>query len=296
MTIRNAWLIYNSSLQSEKFLDAAFRLKAAAAKRQIELTLLANDELLSSTDGVLIPENLPEEPSFILAADKDILLLRQLEEAGHTVINSSRAVQCCDDKRWMHAALARAGIRQPKTIFAPMVYKGIGRSSVDYVKKAGRVLGFPLVVKEAFGSFGRQVYWIRSEEELLSKTEELDDAPHLYQEAIMESYGVDIRLNVVGGRAVAGMKRTSTGDFRANMTLGGSAVPYDWSTEEEDLAVTAARACGAEFAGVDLFVTAAGPILCEVNSNPHLRTMEETTGVSVEDKMMTYLSEERSFS
>ena len=48
----------------------------------------------------------------------------------------------------------------PKTIFPPFTYEGIERENYDSFSKIGQALGYPLVVKEAYGSFGQQVYLI----------------------------------------------------------------------------------------------------------------------------------------
>ena len=49
-----------------------------------------------------------------------------------------------------------------------------------------------------------------------------------------------------------------------------------------DLALRAASALGADFAGVDLLFGDEGtPLVCEVNSNAHMRNIQQCTGVDV---------------
>jgi glutathione synthase/RimK-type ligase-like ATP-grasp enzyme len=91
-----------------------------------------------------------------------------------------------------------------------------------------------------------------------------------------------VRLQVVGDRVVAAMLRQSATDFRANVSAGGHMSPFSPPASFVDLAVRAARAVGADFAGVDLlFGAGEQPMVCEVNSNAHMRNIEQCTGVDV---------------
>ncbi|MFP3648624.1 RimK family alpha-L-glutamate ligase, partial [Paraburkholderia sp. SIMBA_054] len=84
--------------------------------------------------------------------------------------------------------------------------------------------------------------------------------------------GRDIRVNIVGGKVVAAMKRQSDTDFRANITNGGRAFPVELTPEQQQLAIDAAEAVGAVFAGVDLLYGPNGQTLvCEVNAAAHIR-------------------------
>lgn len=289
MTTQSSWLVYNGGLYTEKFKDYETLMVQAAADLGIRMHPVANETLLTAADGILqVPEYLPE-PDFISFADKDLFLAEALEKQGYRLYNSARAIALCDDKRLMHRAFAEAGIPQPQTIFAPMAYANVGRDNLDYLKVIKEKLGLPLIIKEAFGSFGEQVYWIDSEAALEEKARKLQGVPHLYQKVVADSYGKDVRLNVVGNQVAASMKRTSASDFRANVTAGGTTEPYIPSEAQKETAIAAARAVGADMAGVDLFLNEGTPIVCEINSNPHVRSVLECTGVHVENIMMKYM-------
>lgn len=279
------WLVYNGGLSTPKFNDYAALMQRAARLRGAELQAVANDELLVSTDGVIRLKTDLKEPDFIHFADKDLLLANALEREGYRLYNRARTIELCDDKRLMHQAFAGYGVPQPLTILAPMAYPKIGYRNTSFCRQAADVLGFPLVVKEAFGSFGEQVYWVETMAELEELAERLAGVPHLYQQAVTESFGSDIRINIVGSQAVASMKRTAEG-FRANVTAGGTTEPYDPTNEEIKAAIAAARAVGADMAGVDLFTGTEQPLVCEINSNPHVRSIIECTGVPVHHMMV----------
>jgi len=117
--------------------------------------------------------------------------------------------------------------------------------------------------------------------------------PILYQQAITESMGRDVRINVVGGRVVASILRQSTGgDFRSNLTLGGTMAPYTPTEAEAQLALRATQLLGLDFAGVDVLFGKNGPLLCEVNSNAHFKTTLACTGVNMAQHIMHYIKEQ----
>ncbi|MFA1822537.1 RimK family alpha-L-glutamate ligase [Virgibacillus oceani] len=288
----HGWIIYNGSLSGNKFLDFAEWIQQAALKRKTSASIYKNNELLSiigKTDLQLIEnKNLPD---YVVFTDKDIYLARQLELLGIPVFNSASTIEISDDKIATYLELIKQKLPIPRTVIYPKVFRH-GFTDKNILTTAIEKLGFPMVVKEAFGSFGEQVYLIHSEEELTRKVNELNDKAFVFQEFIASSYGRDIRLHVVGNRVVASMKRTSSSDFRANVTSGGKMEAYAASDEEKELAIQATKAIDADFAGVDLlFGTDESPIICEVNSNAHIRNMYECTNINVADYIIDYILE-----
>src|SRR5699024_1170652 len=136
------------------------------------------------------------------------------------------------------------------------------------------------IMKEAFGSFGEQVYLVENERDLHYYVNKIGGSPFVFQQFIQASFGVDIRVQVLGDRVVAAMKRTSKDDFRANVTSGGTMEPYEPSDDEEKLAIAATKAIGADFAGVDLLLGSENKrYVCEVNSNAHIRNLLNCTNI-----------------
>lgn len=286
----HGWIIYNGSLPGNKFVDFAEWLQEAALNRKTSAAIYKNSELsimTGQTDLELI--NKQNFPDYVLFTDKDIYLARQLEMMGIPVFNSSSAIEISDDKIATYLALIKKKLPIPKTIIHPKIFEN-GLTDHSIISTAIQQLGFPMVVKEAFGSFGEQVYLIHNEEELIRKVKKLKDKPFVFQEFISSSCGRDIRLHVVGSKVAAGMKRTSSTDFRANVTSGGNMEAYEASNEEKALAIQAAEAIGADFAGVDLlFGPDESPIICEVNSNAHIRNMYDCTNINVADHIIDYI-------
>lgn len=278
------WLIVNGFLHSEKFDELTELFAEAAKEEEITLLIKSNVELLIDTKSKGM-----EKPDFVLFWDKDILLAKSLEAQGLRLYNSSHAIAVCDDKRETHIALQKAGIPAPRTIVAPMTYDGIGFCSLSFLSEVEQRLSFPLVVKEAFGSFGEQVYLVKNHTELLSLVSKCGTIKLLFQEYISYSRGRDLRLQVVGEQVVAAILRHSDSDFRANITAGGKMEPYVPSREEKKLALQAARAVGADFAGVDLLFGPQGPLVCEVNSNAHFKNLLTCTGINTAGEILRYI-------
>ncbi|MCC8016969.1 MAG: RimK family alpha-L-glutamate ligase [Clostridiales bacterium] len=255
-------LAVNHFLNRKKYCVLHNHLLKSARKAGIDLALKTNLEL--STEN--------SEADFVLFWDKDINLANRMEKEGLPVFNSSKSIELCDDKAKTYIELL-GKVRQPETIIAPKIYF---KSDLEpFAEKAGEILGYPLVFKECFGSFGEQVFLCRSKPDILSH---ISTRPFLLQKFIGESAGHDIRIEVVGGKVAAAMERQNKNDFRANITNGGTAKPYTPTSDEEKTALTACRELGLNFGGIDILD---GNIFCEANSNAHIINIMECTGVDI---------------
>lgn len=284
------YLVVNEFLQTNKFNEIHAWLLEAAEKQNIQMILKTNAELMVDLAKAQ-RENVKREVDFVLFWDKDVRLAAYLEQLGYPVFNSSQAIATCDDKSLTHLKLQLAGIPMPRTILAPMTYANIGYTNLNFLQEVMVRIGFPMVIKECFGSFGQQVYLVENQQELEKKVKELGAKPILFQEFIASSFGKDIRLQVVGGKVIACMYRYSeNGDFRANLSIGGKMKSYSPTKEQCELALRSCDILGLDFAGVDLlFDEKDTPIVCEVNSNAHFRNIFDCTGVNAADAIMEHI-------
>lgn len=281
-------MVVNAFLRTSKFDDLYHTLLSAAQGSGMELDVFTNAELSPIVESSSFD---PKAYDFVLFWDKDVQLAMQLENLGMRVFNSARSILNCDDKALTYLLLKKAGIPVPKTILAPKTFTNIGYPNVDFVDDVVRELGLPIVLKECFGSFGQQVYLFENTEALKSKVRELAGTPLIFQALVGESYGHDVRVNVVGGRVAACMHRMSTdGDFRSNLTRGGAMEPWTATAEQEQIAIQATEALGLDFSGVDVLFGKNGPIVCEVNSNAHFKTTLECTGINMADEIMRFIA------
>ncbi|MCL1854255.1 MAG: RimK family alpha-L-glutamate ligase [Clostridia bacterium] len=280
-------LVINAFLRNAKFDEIYQYLRSAADELHIALRVSTNAELSAVVDTDAFD---PSRYGFVLFWDKDIHLARQLTQRKLPVFNSAKSILTCDDKSLTYITLKKHGIPMPPTILAPKTYQAVGYPDTQFVDIAANQLGFPLVLKECFGSFGQQVYLFHQLEPLRQKVLELQGTPMIFQSLVQESYGKDIRISVVGNRVTASMLRWSTSDdFRSNLTLGGAMEAYTPTPAEAQLALRAAKAAGVDFAGVDVLFGKSGPLLCEINSNAHFKTTLTCTGVNMALEILRHI-------
>ncbi len=288
MTLSSCWVIYNGSLTSDKFEDQARLIKEAAERAGIQALIKKNYEVMMD-----LTSSIENPPSFVVFLDKDILLARYLKNKGIRIFNDPEVIETCDNKANQYIQLAKHQIPMPKTIIAPKVYPAFTIRDSGYYEKVLESLSLPMIIKEGRGSFGMKVYLIETEEDFYEKVEELRGIDYVFQQFIATSKGRDVRVNIVGGKIVAAMYRHSETDFRANITNGGTAEVVTLTAAQEKIAIQAAAAVGAEFAGVDLlFGENETPLVCEVNAAAHIRNILNVTGINVADAMIQYILEE----
>jgi RimK family alpha-L-glutamate ligase len=130
----------------------------------------------------------------------------------------------------------------------------------------------PAVVKPRFGSWGADVLRAESREALVDALAGIADRPWFARhgavvQPLIPPMGRDLRVLVAGGRAVGAEVRVAApGEWRTNISLGGSHLQCSIDVVAERLAVAAADAVGGEFVGVDLMPTLEGYVVLEVNA------------------------------
>jgi len=247
-------------------------------------------EIKTASDISLeVGAKITNKPDFAIFWDKDIYLAERLEKQGVRLFNSARAILLCDNKVLMYQELANKGVRIPRTFIAPKTFEGLGYSKRDFLKRIIDEIGFPIIIKEAYGSFGEQVYLANDEKALNEIVDRVGFKDFLLQEFIASSKGKDIRVNVVGDKAIVSMLRENENDFRSNISSGGHGVKYEPEPEYIALAIKAASALDLDFAGVDVLFGRDGPIICEVNSNPQFASTLKATGYNLADYIVSYI-------
>ena len=288
MDIYNGWLIVNSYYNPAKF-NALYRtLQESAEKAGLHFS-----KWTSAQRPTIIGSKAREpKPSFVLFWDKDVLLAKAMELSGLRLFNSAAAIQLADDKAETALKLAAAGLPIPDTIPAPICFPGCKRDPAS-AEQAARILGWPLVIKENKGSFGQQVYLANNVKEAERILTHIGEHDCIFQRFIRESAGKDLRVTVVGGKAICALERQSVSkdQFRSNMELGGTATARALTPLEEKLAVDAAAALGLDFAGVDLLYgkDENERYICEVNSNPQLQSTIDACGINPATSIMWHI-------
>ena len=272
----------NGFLRGGKFGEPAEMMSAAADRLGIGLDIVTNDRL-----PLMVDTSERMDTDFVLFWDKDVRAAMLLERTGSPVFNSSECIRICDDKSLTHIALSKNNVPSIPTMISPMTFDGIGYTDLSFLDGAEDSFGYPMVVKDCFGSFGQQVHLAHDRKELESLF--CDARPRIVQRYV-ECGSSDLRLEVIGGEVVASVSRKGRdGDFRANTTIGGAMSVHQPSEDEKELALKASEAVGADFCGVDILYIDGEPVVCEVNSNAHMKNLRNCTGIDVSDMILEHI-------
>jgi RimK family alpha-L-glutamate ligase len=269
-------------------------LERAAAERGHQLTVLPYEGLvarigpapglrsrnteLDSADVVLariIPSGSLEQIIFRVDA------LHRLEDRGIRVVNSPRAIERTVDKFWTSTLLEQCGILTPETVVCDDPEEAIA---------AYRTLG-DVIVKPLFGSMGLGMVRVSDEEMAFRVFRTIEQIRGVYYiQRTVDHDGTDIRAFVLGGRVIAAIERRASG-WRTNLARGGTARSLSLSEQLSALAVGAAAAVGADYAGVDLLTGRDGTTyVLEVNGIPGWRGLQEATGLDIAGRLVDHLA------
>jgi tetrahydromethanopterin:alpha-L-glutamate ligase len=201
-------------------------------------------------------------------------ILHAAHDLGVMVWNDARAIERCVDKSMTSFLLARAGIATPPTWVVE------SRQAAAAIV-AHEVAQGPLVLKPLFGSQGRGLLLIRTPEDL-PEPPAVNGVYYLQRFVGVERDGFrDFRLLVSRGRVVAAMGRHSP-DWITNVKRGGRPVAVVANEEMQELALRAAAAVGAAFAGIDVLYGADDrPTVLEVNSMPAWFGLQKVTPFNI---------------
>ena len=210
--------------------------------------------------------------------------LHWIEEHGVPVMNSPRAIERAVDKFYTDALLHEAGLPTPETVVCETV-----ASAMEAVRAMKSV-----IIKPIFGSMGHGLVRVSDPDVAFRVVQTLDQLRSVfYVQRAIETGGRDVRVFVVGGRVVGAIeRRAEDGDWRTNVSRGGLARPFALPAAWESLALRAAAAIGADYAGVDLLPsTDDAAFVLEVNGIPGWQGLQRAIGIDVAGAIVDHLVE-----
>lgn len=212
-------------------------------------------------------------------------LLRQFENSM-IVMNRPTSIQNAANKFFSFYLFKLAHLPVPRTLVT---------SELEVAKKTIEKFG-SAVAKPIFGSQGKGIIKLESaqpESELASKLAALiKERGVLYLQEFVHSPGRDIRVFVVGEEAIGAIYRVPrSGSFVSNLSQGAMPVKCELTEEMRELAISAAKAVGADFAGVDLIEGEEGLCLLEVNATPSGKGIKLACGIDVTERIVDRLFE-----
>ncbi len=207
-----------------------------------------------------------------------------LNEWGVPTVNPSGVARVCGDKLATTAALARAGVPQPrvKIAFTP-------ESALQAIEE----MGYPVVLKPIVGSWGRLVSKINDRdaaEAILEHKDRLGSFQHsvFYIQEYIQKPGRDIRAMVVGDQTICAIYRTSS-HWITNTARGAQGEICPVTPELHQVCQAAAEAVGGGVLAVDVLEdNQRGLLVNEVNHTMEFHTLSPVTGIDIAGVIVDY--------
>lgn len=199
-------------------------------------------------------------------------VLHALTAIGVPVWNAARAIERCVDKSMTSFLLAESGVPTPET----WTVEGAVRARAVVAAAGGA-----WVLKPLFGAQGQGLRRIATPEDV-PPPETVAGVFHLQRYVRPSGEGFrDHRVFVCAGEVLAAMTRRGA-SWITNVKQGGVPEPLLPDREMAALALRAAEAVGAAYAGVDLIRDTSGALfVLEVNSMPAWRGLQQVTDVNI---------------
>jgi ribosomal protein S6--L-glutamate ligase len=200
--------------------------------------------------------------------------LARLESRGTVVINSPKSIECAVDKYLTTARLLERGLPIPPTSVC---------QDAETALQSFERLGGDVVVKPIFGAEGRGICRV-SDPDLAFRTFRTLERTGavIYLQQFIRHPGYDVRVLILDGRIIGGMKRFGADDFRTNVARSARTEIHETDDAERRLSLEAVAAVDARFAGVDLLYDDSGQcFVIEVNAVPGWQAFTRTTGLDV---------------
>ncbi len=204
-----------------------------------------------------------------------LAVVNQFALCGTPVLNSAQAIGQARNKMRSLQLLSANGIDIPATVMA--------QDAADLKAMVSLVGGVPVLVKLLQG---QERHGMMVCETLQSLEAALEAILGLGQNLVVQQYvkktGHDVRVLVVGGKAVGAVRRRArVGRLTRTLLRGARLEPTELTDGQRRAAVQAANLMGLEVAAVDLLDVKGRPKVFEVNSSPGLTEMEEATGLDL---------------
>ena len=185
-----------------------------------------------------------------------------LEQQGALVVNSWASSVACRDRVIMAQRMHEANLPWPRTRNFPTLQALL--SDPDMLAS----LPFPLIIKSSYSHRGDLVDKVYNVEQLRSLAGNWGREPVVLQE-FAAGDGWDIKLWVIDQQIFAARRRTplEANAPKEDFPIPSHELPADWV----DIVLEIGRVFDLRLYGVDLLLTAQGPIIVDVNSFPGFR-------------------------
>jgi ribosomal protein S6--L-glutamate ligase len=204
-----------------------------------------------------------------------LAVVNQFAMCGVPLVNNARAIAESRNKLRSLQLLSAHGIDIPATVMA--------RDAGDLKDMVGLVGGVPVLVKLLQGQEKRGVMVCESLQSLEAALEAILGLGHnLIVQQYVQKTGLDVRVLVVGGKALAAVRRKPrVGRLSYTLNRGARLEAMELTPAQREAAEKTATLVGLDVAAVDLLDVKGRPKVFEVNSSPALPEMEAATGLDL---------------
>jgi [lysine-biosynthesis-protein LysW]--L-2-aminoadipate ligase len=220
-----------------------------------------------------------------ISYSRGLYVSRIFEAHGIPVVNSSLVAERCGDKYVTSQILVRERIPTPRVLMA---------FDEESALAAVEAIGYPCVLKPVVGSWGRLLARVDNREMAEAVIEHKASLGVHHQVFYIQEYvdkpGRDIRAFVVGDEPICAIYRSSD-NWITNTARGGVATNCLLTRELIEICQRTAQALGGGLLAIDIFETADGLTVNEVNHTMEFRNSISTTGVNIPARMADYLYE-----
>lgn len=274
-------ILYSRVRTEEKLLFEEFD------RRSVELELIDDNTLIFDITAAAHTQRFNGFDVVVercISHGRALYSLRILNDLGVKTVNTALVADNCGNKLQTTSALTAAGVPQPRCLVA---------YTPESALEAIEMLGYPVVLKPAVGSWGRLLSKINDREAaeaILEHKEVLGSYHHsiFYIQEYVRKPLRDIRAFVVGGETIAAIYRTSE-HWITNTARGGKASNCPVTPELNDLCVRAAKAVGGGVVAIDVFEDPErGLLVNEVNYTMEFRNSIAPTGVNIPAKVVDF--------
>ncbi|HLI08551.1 MAG TPA: phosphotransferase [Ktedonobacteraceae bacterium] len=232
-------------------LSAAHTVRILDVRGRTSVETLAEEAQHIQADLYLLKSHAPQ------ALD----VAQTLEQRGALVVNSRAATLACQDRVLLSQRMEKAGLPWPSS----QTFPSLARLLEPYDLLAA--LPFPLIVKSRYSRRGDLVAKVDNGEQLRAFAPQWSEEPIVLQQ-FMAGDGWDIKMWVIDGRIFAARRRTPlAGEGKKDCPIAPGELPTTWTHIAREIG----RAFQLRLYGVDLLVTATGPVIVDVNSFPGFR-------------------------
>ncbi|PKO01885.1 MAG: lysine biosynthesis protein LysX [Chloroflexi bacterium HGW-Chloroflexi-5] len=275
--MKRVGFLYTRLRVEEKLL-----LDELKSRADVEVVTISDDDNFFELNKV--PEQVDVLFERSVSYSRGLYISRIFAANGVPVVNDPQVAERCGDKYVTSQLLVNANIATPRVLMA---------FSEESALAACDAMGYPCVLKPVVGSWGRLLAKVDNRanaEAIIEHKAVLGGVNHsiFYIQEFIDKPGRDIRAFVVGDEPIAAIYRTSE-NWITNTARGGVATNCPLTDEIKDLCQRTAKAVGGGLLAIDLFESANGMSVNEVNHTMEFRNSITTTGVNIPAKMVDYV-------